>query len=104
MKLENISKEQKIAILPINEAIEKTKEDEKDINKYLREIKNCKEIKVKIIRKNGNKIDVTFVNKYMKQWLDEEIEILINVMKNEVVQLKKELLKMQKEGEKNEQN
>ncbi|MCC0638331.1 hypothetical protein [Clostridioides sp. ES-S-0001-02] len=104
MKLEDISKEQKIAILPINEAIEKTKEDEKDINKYLREIKNCKEIKVKIIRKNGNKIDVTFVNKYMKQWLDEEIEILINVMKNEVVQLKKELLKMQKEGEKNEQN
>ncbi|MDB3082956.1 hypothetical protein C4097_00065 [Clostridioides difficile] len=104
MKLENMSKEQKIAILPINEAIEKTKEDEKDINKYLREIKNCKEIKVKIIRKNGNKIDVTFVNKYMKQWLDEEIEILINVMKNEVVQLKKELLKMQKEGEKNEQN
>lgn len=104
MKLENISKEQKIAILPINEAIEKTKEDEKDINKYLREIKNCKEIKVKIIRKNGNKIDVTFVNKYMKQWLDEEIEILINVMKNEVVQLKKELLKMREAGEKNEQN
>lgn len=104
MKLENISKEQKIAILPVDEAIEKTKEDEKDINKYLREIKNCKEIKVKIIRKNGNKIDVTFVNKYMKQWLDEEIEILINVMKNEVVQLKKELLKMKKEGEKNEQN
>lgn len=104
MKLENISKEQKIAILPINEAIEKTKEDEKDINKYLREIKNCKEIKVKIIRKNGNKVDVTFVNKYMKRWLDEEIEILINVMKNEVVQLKKELLKMKKEGEKNEQN
>ncbi|MGO0861666.1 hypothetical protein [Clostridioides difficile] len=104
MKLENMSKEQKIAILPINEAIEKTKEDEKDINKYLREIKNCKEIKVKIIRKNGNKVDVTFVNKYMKRWLDEEIEILINVMKNEVVQLKKELLKMKKEGEKNEQN
>ncbi len=104
MKLENISKEQKIAILPINEAIEKTKEDEKDISRYLREIKNCKEIKVKIIRKNGNKIDVTFVNKYMKQWLDEEIEILINVMKNEVVQLKKELLKMREAGEKNEQN
>lgn len=104
MKLENISKEQKIAILPINEAIEKTKEDEKDINRYLREIKNCKEIKAKIIRKNGNKIDVTFVNKYMKQWLDEEIEILINVMKNEVVQLKKELLKMREAGEKNEQN
>lgn len=104
MKLENMSKEQKIAILPINEAIEKTKEDEKDINKYLREIKNCKEIKVKIIRKNGSKIDVTFVNKYMKRWLDEEIEILINVMKNEVVQLKKELLKMREAGEKNEQN
>ncbi|HFL3205691.1 TPA: hypothetical protein ACG3JX_003933 [Clostridioides difficile] len=104
MKLENMSKEQKIAILPINEAIEKTKEDEKDINKYLREIKNCKEIKVKIIRKNGNKVDVTFVNKYMKRWLDEEIEILINVMKNEVVQLKKELLKMREAGEKNEQN
>ncbi|MBY2476328.1 hypothetical protein KWV16_05505 [Clostridioides difficile] len=74
--------------------MEKVEMDEKEIKWYLKELKECEEVKVFIIRKDGVEIPITFKDGNMNEWLRKEIEISFDNFKDEIVQVKKVLIKV----------
>ncbi|HFL2566951.1 TPA: hypothetical protein ACG3PC_003849 [Clostridioides difficile] len=77
-----------------DKVMEKVEMDEKEIKWYLKELKECEEVKVFIIRKDGVEIPITFKDGNMNEWLRKEIEISFDKFKDEIVQVKKVLIKV----------
>ncbi|HBF2733481.1 TPA: hypothetical protein KOD06_000051 [Clostridioides difficile] len=77
-----------------DEVMKKVEMDEKEIKAYLKELKECEEVKVFIIRKDEVKIPITFKDENMNEWLRKEIEISFDKFKDEIAQVKKTLIKV----------
>ncbi|KPI56468.1 hypothetical protein IM33_04865 [Clostridioides difficile] len=77
-----------------DEVMKKVEMDEKEIKAYLKELKECEEVKVFIIRKDEVKIPITFKDENMNEWLRKEIEISFDKFKDEIAQVKKALIKV----------
>lgn len=78
----------------VDEVMKKVEMDEKEIKWYLKELKECEEVKVFIIRKDGVEIPITFKDGNMNEWLRKEIEISFDKFKDEIAQVKKALIKI----------
>ncbi|EQE56606.1 37-kD nucleoid-associated bacterial family protein [Clostridioides difficile DA00310] len=79
---------------PASKVMKKVEIDEKEIKSYLKELKECEEVKVFIIRKDGIEIPIVFKDGNMNEWLRKEIEISFDRFKDEIAQVKKALIKV----------
>ncbi|HDX7541994.1 hypothetical protein I5976_16400 [Clostridioides difficile] len=78
----------------VDEVMKKVETDEKEINVYLKELKECEKAKVLIIGKDGTEIPIVFKDETMNEWLRKGIEISFDEFKDEIVQVKQVLLKI----------
>ncbi|MGO0884942.1 hypothetical protein ACTPDI_19360 [Clostridioides difficile] len=78
----------------VDEVMKKVEMDEKEIKSYLKELKECEEVKVLIIKKDGVEIPIAFKDETMNEWLRREIEISFDKFKDEIAQVKKALIKV----------
>lgn len=78
----------------VDEVMKKVEMDEKEIKSYLKELKECEEVKVFIIREDGIEIPIVFKDGNMNEWLRKEIEISFDRFKDEIAQVKKALIKV----------
>ncbi|HFL3675449.1 TPA: hypothetical protein ACG3QH_003664 [Clostridioides difficile] len=81
----------------LDEAISITRRDIKELSGYSNDIKECKKVKVTIIKKNGIKVPITFSNELLYDFLKKGFEISFKSMCEEAAETEKELLRM-KEG------
>ncbi|EIS9627370.1 TPA: hypothetical protein KPF65_002747 [Clostridioides difficile] len=78
----------------VDEVMKKVEMDEKEIKSYLKELKECEEVKVFIIREDGIEIPIVFKDGNMNEWLRKEIEISFDRFKDEIAQVKKALIEV----------
>ncbi|MCC0648466.1 hypothetical protein [Clostridioides sp. ZZV15-6598] len=82
--------------IELDEAIKITQKDIKELNGYSKEIKNCKKVKVTIIKNDGTKVPILFSNKLLYDFLKSGFEISFKSMCEEASETEKELLRIKK--------
>ncbi|HBF9920346.1 TPA: hypothetical protein KO472_003921 [Clostridioides difficile] len=81
----------------LDEAISITQKDIKDLSGYSNDIKECKKVKVTIIKKkNGTKVPITFSNELLYDFLKKGFEISFKSMCEEAAETEKELLRIKR--------
>ncbi|MDB3582146.1 hypothetical protein C4238_03730 [Clostridioides difficile] len=86
----------------LDEAISITRRDIKELSGYSNDIKECKKVKVTIIKKNGTKVPITFSNELLYDFLKKGFEISFKSMCEEAAETEKELLRMKEGSVRNE--
>lgn len=86
----------------LDEAISMTQKDIRELSSYSNEIKNCKKVKVTIIKNDGTKVPITFSNKLLYDFLKSGFEISFKSMCEEVAEIEKELLRIKERSVRNE--
>ncbi|EGT3674383.1 hypothetical protein I4P50_16135 [Clostridioides difficile] len=80
----------------LDEAISITQKDIKDLSGYSNDIKECKKVKVTIIKKNGTKVPITFSNELLYDFLKKGFVISFKSMCEEAAETEKELLRIKR--------
>ncbi|EIS9703486.1 hypothetical protein [Clostridioides difficile] len=86
----------------LDEAIRITQKDIRELSSYSNEIKNCKKVKVTIIKNDGTKVPITFSNKLLYDFLKSGFEISFKSMCEEAAETEKELLRIKEGSVRNE--
>lgn len=86
----------------LDEAIRMTQKDKKELNSYLNDIKECKKVKVIIVKNDGTEVYIAFSNKLLYDFLKKGFEISFKSMCEEATETEKELLRIKERSARNE--
>ncbi|MGO0987999.1 hypothetical protein ACTPEW_18885 [Clostridioides difficile] len=88
--------------IELDEAIKIIQKDIKELGSYSNDIKECKKVKVTIIKNDGTKVPIVFSNKLLYDFLKSGFEISFKSMCEEASETEKELLMIKKRSVRNE--